>query len=495
MSNTSLMSLDRVRALRTRTELLGSVEAVEESFTSATNGMNFLQQIAGSLKTIVNQHVSAAQALKKARQQESETHRKELDRQAKEKKRELEKEAKLQKKLADGKNEPSPAGGCGAGSDAKRRRLFPSAFTEHDPVVLTAQGWSERQVTVVENYAPRLQAAAVSRVLEGENVIIRCRRANVKKAMEDTEKPRHAKLLESDSLATAAMHMCLRDQLRDNYERYYMEDHALRPRTGVVLDFHGLKEKLGSQGSQGAEAEDTEECLQKLTTVHLIGEQVDKVHQHTMPGGMGAILFQALGCKRFSVASVLDLMKLPPVDMKDKLDAFTKLTPEVAAKHDLNVLAGALLPGDALVLQPGQILVTKTHNETNISARLGIGYVHAMEPLEAMNALVQGPEQSGMIDFLIAHAQEAFAEKAAFVPPPQDGDDGSANELEVVFLTARVHQIVAVLLSANWRTYLQGQDQDDEDDGGGRDDDRLTSILDEIEEDVEEEAAKKLQAQ
>lgn len=35
-----------------------------------------------------------------------------------------------------------------------------------------------------------------------------------------------------------------------------------------------------------------------------------------------------------------------------------------------------------------------------------------------------------MIDFLIAHAQEAFAEKAAFVPPPQDGDDGSANELE-----------------------------------------------------------------
>lgn len=36
-----------------------------------------------------------------------------------------------------------------------------------------------------------------------------------------------------------------------------------------------------------------QECLQKLTTVHLIGEQVDKVHQHTMPGGMGAILFQA----------------------------------------------------------------------------------------------------------------------------------------------------------------------------------------------------------
>lgn len=101
---------------------------------------------------------------------------------------------------------------------------------------------------------------------------------------EDTEKPRHAKLLESDSLATAAMHMCLHDQLRDNYERYYMEasratmfvwvgfcctsvtaaalppqDHALRPRTGVVLDFHGLKEKLGSQGSQGAEAEETED--------------------------------------------------------------------------------------------------------------------------------------------------------------------------------------------------------------------------------------------
>lgn len=162
MSNTSLMSLDRVRALRTRTELLGSVEAVEESFTSATNGMNFLQQIAGSLKTIVNQHVSAAQALKKARQQEAETHRKELERQAKEKKRELEKEAKLQKKLTDGKNEPSPAGGGGAGSDTKRRRLFPSAFTEHDPVVLTAQGWSERQVTVVENYAPRLQVTSAT---------------------------------------------------------------------------------------------------------------------------------------------------------------------------------------------------------------------------------------------------------------------------------------------------------------------------------------------
>ncbi|CAE7843410.1 unnamed protein product [Symbiodinium necroappetens] len=346
MSNTSLMSLDRVRALRTRTELLGSVEAVEESFTSATNGMNFLQQIAGSLKTIVNQHVSAAQALKKARQQESETHRKELDRQAKEKKRELEKEAKLQKKLADGKNEPSPAGGCGAGSDAKRRRLFPSAFTEHDPVVLTAQGWSERQVTVVENYAPRLQAAAVSRVLEGENVIIRCRRANVKKAME------------------------------------------------------------------------------------------------------------ALGCKRFSVASVLDLMKLPPVDMKDKLDAFTKLTPEVAAKHDLNVLAGALLPGI---------------------------WIWCCEPLP-----LQGPEQSGMIDFLIAHAQEAFAEKAAFVPPPQDGDDGSANELEEPDNPSDFYPKCASSV---------GQDQDDEDDGGGRDDDRLTSILDEIEEDVEEEAAKKLQAQ
>ena len=36
-----------------------------------------------------------------------------------------------------------------------------------------------------------------------------------------------------------------------------------------------------------------QECLRKLTTVHLIGEQVDKVHQHTMPGGMGAIVFQA----------------------------------------------------------------------------------------------------------------------------------------------------------------------------------------------------------
>ena len=40
---------------------------------------------------------------------------------------------------------------------------------------------------------------------------------------EDTEKPRHAKLLDSDSLATAALHMCLYDQLRDNYERYYLE--------------------------------------------------------------------------------------------------------------------------------------------------------------------------------------------------------------------------------------------------------------------------------
>ncbi|CAE7210565.1 unnamed protein product [Symbiodinium sp. CCMP2592] len=366
--NTSLMSLDRVRALRTRTELLGSVEAVEESFASATNGMHFLQQIGGALKTIVNQHVSAAQALKKARQQEAETHRKEQQRQVKEKEREDQKKAKLQKQLANAaKNEGSPSGPA-AGGDAKRRRLCPSAFSESDPAVLTAQGWSERQVTVVENYA-----SAAGKILEGDNVIIRCRRANIKKAMEvawrriklevlaeiksflgelphlfeETQKPRHAKLLDGDSLATAALNMCMHDQLRDNYERYYLEDHALRPRTGVVLDFHGLKEKLGAKDSKGAAAQDTEdsECLGKLTTVHLIGEQVDKVHQHTMPGGMGAIVFQALGCKRFTVAGVLDVMKLPPDSLKDKMEAFMKLTPEIATKHDMNVLSGALLPG------------------------------------------------------------------------------------------------------------------------------------------------------
>ena len=162
--HTSLMSLDRVRALRSRTELLGSVEAVEESFASATNGMHFLQQIAGALKTIVNQHVSAAQALKKARLQEAETQKKEHQRQVKEKEKEQQKEAKLQKRLANAKNEASPTGpaGAGGGADTKRRRLFPSAFTDNDPVVLTAPGWSERQVTVVENYAPRLQVTSAT---------------------------------------------------------------------------------------------------------------------------------------------------------------------------------------------------------------------------------------------------------------------------------------------------------------------------------------------
>ena len=127
----------RVRALREKTELLGSVEQVEDRFQKAANAMTVLIEIAGAATMAVKQWKVAAVALKKARKQEDEMKERESKR--------LEKEAEKLRKKQDRLDKLK---GDERGEDPKKRRA-PAHFvpSETDPMVLQQTSW---EAAVVE---------------------------------------------------------------------------------------------------------------------------------------------------------------------------------------------------------------------------------------------------------------------------------------------------------------------------------------------------------
>ena len=82
------LCLARIQSLRLRTDLLGSVEAVEEHFDQSRAGIRGLSDIASALSAAQKNFVSTTIALKKAIRAEKDMQRKEQQRLDKEKIRE-----------------------------------------------------------------------------------------------------------------------------------------------------------------------------------------------------------------------------------------------------------------------------------------------------------------------------------------------------------------------------------------------------------------------
>ena len=137
--------LPRVVAWRTGTELLGSIDAVEDRQEKIGQALTCLEQMGAALGASARQWKGAHAALEKARKAERAMEEKEADRARKLEKARQAKAAKLQKELAADKTDQPENG--------PKRRRQPGGYitTEDDPPVL-AVGW--RQLSVVETFAP-----------------------------------------------------------------------------------------------------------------------------------------------------------------------------------------------------------------------------------------------------------------------------------------------------------------------------------------------------
>ena len=157
----------RVTALRSKTDLLGSVDAVEAHFSQAVQGMVMLGAVAGALSTASRTYVSTAAALKAAKKKERQALEKERLRLERDQEKDAEKLRKLQEKLdtnadaengSDGDPKRLSVGSSSAPPSGKKRRApAHAAFANTDPSVLSSSWGPDAPVSVVDTIVPWLQ--------------------------------------------------------------------------------------------------------------------------------------------------------------------------------------------------------------------------------------------------------------------------------------------------------------------------------------------------
>ena len=153
------LCVPRISVLRQRTELLGSVEAVEGQFAQAGQGVAALQKIAASVTASARQYTATALALQKARKAEKAAQeREEKKRDAQKARKEKAQQAQQQAQTRRGKNEEGSSqagqdGEPGETTEKKRRAPANAGFAETDPAVLTSLWPSGNQVVVKESFA------------------------------------------------------------------------------------------------------------------------------------------------------------------------------------------------------------------------------------------------------------------------------------------------------------------------------------------------------
>ena len=149
--------MQRITALRSRTDLLGSVQAVEERFDQAHNGIQFLNILSAALTQSTRQFTATTAALVKAKKQEFATQAREAAKAKKAAQRAEDKRVKLQQKLqqaeAEAKDDKDDGGLAGPVEKKRRRAPANAQFTENDPLVLSAAWPPEARVDVVETFA------------------------------------------------------------------------------------------------------------------------------------------------------------------------------------------------------------------------------------------------------------------------------------------------------------------------------------------------------
>ena len=153
----------RIAQMRQRTELLGSVEAVEQQFQQVAEGVQALSKLAAATTTCCRQYTATAVALKKARKAEKAAQERE------DKKKKTIEDRKLRAAEAAAKKKENETGGDTSEPEPqkggkKRRAPANAGFTESDPLVLKS-AWpsgSDYTCTVMESYVSWIQIGGLT---------------------------------------------------------------------------------------------------------------------------------------------------------------------------------------------------------------------------------------------------------------------------------------------------------------------------------------------